>query len=540
MTYGRPGVYVNEALLPAPITTTGSAAAAGAVIGAFAQGPTTVTRVASWYDFVKLFGTYNASYPATFGVSQFFANSGGELYIKRVVGSGAANASATIPNNASGSLGTVYAKNVGSAGNNLRVRIYSLAGGTYNLSVYQEVSTTVTASDSTNDLLVESWDNLVFNSATDPNYVVSVINSLSNYITFINPSTGAISLTTGTPAVQDATHVLPLSSGADGSAVTATNFANAVLTDGTSEFDTLNRPLVIFAPELYAYFVAANAGNGSYLAANAVSDLTTVQNQLAAWAASGDGFAVLDTPPNYTPLQAIQYPTSASGNFTSGIVTSQAAVYYPNYYISDPLNSTRGVLRKVGPAAAVAGRYIYTDTAKGVFKAPAGSTTTLAGAVALERAFTTGDLDVLNNGISGATIGTSINAIRNLPGAGIVVMGARTLKQDGTANRYVNMRRSLIHIKKRMRDLTSFAVFQNNDYKLWSQVETVLTVFLNEYRNQGGLAGATPKQSFYVKVDAQNNPPASVATGVVNIEVGVALQYPSEFVVITLNQISGQ
>jgi hypothetical protein len=37
MTYGRPGVYVNERLLPAPITTVGTANAAGAAIGAFAH-----------------------------------------------------------------------------------------------------------------------------------------------------------------------------------------------------------------------------------------------------------------------------------------------------------------------------------------------------------------------------------------------------------------------------------------------------------------------------------------------------------------------
>jgi hypothetical protein len=61
--YGRPGVYISERLLPAPISATGTANAAGAVLGAFAQGPTNVTLVTSWYDFVKQFGGCKSGLP---------------------------------------------------------------------------------------------------------------------------------------------------------------------------------------------------------------------------------------------------------------------------------------------------------------------------------------------------------------------------------------------------------------------------------------------------------------------------------------------
>jgi hypothetical protein len=53
--YGRPGVYVSERLLPAPLAATATANAAGACIGKFAKGPETVTLVTSWYDFVQKF-----------------------------------------------------------------------------------------------------------------------------------------------------------------------------------------------------------------------------------------------------------------------------------------------------------------------------------------------------------------------------------------------------------------------------------------------------------------------------------------------------
>jgi len=50
---------------------------------------------------------------------------------------------------------------------------------------------------------------------------------------------------------------------------------------------------------------------------------------------------------------------------------------------------------------------------------------------------------------------------------------------------------------------------------------------------------ALNKQAFYVKVDATTTSFADIQNGRVNIEVGVALQYPSEFIVIKLGQITG-
>jgi phage tail sheath protein FI len=129
-----------------------------------------------------------------------------------------------------------------------------------------------------------------------------------------------------------------------------------------------------------------------------------------------------------------------------------------------------------------------------------------------------------------------VNPIRQIPGAGISVMGARTLKQDGTANKYVNMRRSLIYLNKALSDATEFAMFENNDERLWSRINTRIISILNDYRNQGGLRGANPAEAFFVKCDAENNTADLIAQGQVNIEVGVALQYPAEYVVITLSQ----
>jgi phage tail sheath protein FI len=56
---------------------------------------------------------------------------------------------------------------------------------------------------------------------------------------------------------------------------------------------------------------------------------------------------------------------------------------------------------------------------------------------------------------------------------------------------------------------------------------------------QGGLKGTAPTEAFYVLCDGTINTPSVVAAGEVRVQVGVALQYPAEFVTITLTQFDG-
>jgi phage tail sheath protein FI len=481
MTYQRPGVYISERLLPAPIASSGTANAAGAVIAPFEKGPNTVTLVTSWYDFSKKFGGYNAAFPATFNVAQFFRNGGTELYVRRVLGTSSASALIILQNTASTpvTIGTFTAKNPGADGNNLRVQVEAAAeSGYYNVSVYEEAGE--------DDTLVELWQNVVFSSATSSDYLSTVLN-LSAYVSFTQTNTSP-----GTPS----SALLALASGANGSAPTASDFESAV-----ADYTPLDRPLVMFSPGASA----------------------AIYDELIPWVEENNSFLVIDTPSDQIVSSAVSY----AGDFEA---TAFAGVYYPNIFIQDPLGRSSAALKKIGPSGSVAGIILATDRTVGPFKSPAGVRTGIVGAVAPEKALTSAELDTLNSASQ------PVNAIRSLPGAGTVVYGARTLLQDGTANKYVGMRRSLNYLRKRISDLTQFAVFENNNETLWRQVRTILNVFLNEYRNQGGLRGAIPSDAFFVKCDAENNTATSIANGEVNIEVGVALEYPAEFVVITLSQ----
>lgn len=496
-TYNRPGVYITERLLPAPIAAAGTANAAGAILGDFAQGSEDVTLVTSWYDFTKKFGGYNVQYPATFGVGQFFQNGGGELYVKRVLADDAIAASVDVPaTNIAGNAARITSKTRGEDGNNLRIQIsVSNAGNRFNLVVYKE-TVAGTGSNVSNDIVLERWENLTFTDFTSSDFAPTVVNLLSEYIT----------VTSLSPTAVPSTAVLPLIGGDEGTAVAAADFSAAV-----DSLSNVNRPLVLSLPGLIETLGGVAA------------DAAEVYNACIAWAEDNNGFVITETLPGRTVSEAIAYAGSLSDS-------SHAAMYYPHIYVSDPLGRSPQSIKLVGPAASIAGLYISTDKAYGPFKAPAGTRAGISGALALEKSFTSAELDSLNSGQS------PVNALRNLPGAGIVSMGARTLLQDGTANKYVNMRRSLIYITKQLNDLTQFALFENNDAALWNRLRSTISVFLNDYRNSGGLRGTSETEAFFIKVDAENNTQATVALGEVHIEVGVALQYPAEFVVINLSQ----
>lgn len=496
MTYRRPGVYISERLLPAPIANAGTANAAAAAIGAFSRGPEGVTLVTSWYDFVNTFGEYSNAYPATFGIGSFFQNGGSELYVRRVLSSTAsASASPIAPASGTTAVGTITAKNKGADGNNLRFQLSaSTISGLWNLAVYRESGASAGDVSSANDVLVETFTNVSINDPLSSDYIVNVVN--------LNSSLINVSIQSG--STTPATARVPLVGGSNGTAPVAADYTGVL-----AQFETIDRPLVIFAPEIISV-LGATAGK-------------TVQDAVVSWAAVNDAFAVVDTPAELEVAAALTYAAGFAA-------TSFAAVYYPHFYVRDPLGRSATALRKVGPAGAIAGLYLSTDRSSGPFKAPAGVTANIRGALALEKAFTNTELDSLNSSTS------PINAIRNIPGSGIVSMGARTLLQDGTANKYINMRRSLIFIKKSLNNLSQFALFENNNEDLWRQINTVFDVFLNDYRNQGGLRGNTAAQAYFIKVDAENNTASTIANGEVHIQVGVALQYPAEFVVINLSQ----
>ena len=493
MAYQRPGVYVQETLNPIAPVVGPSSDSVAAFVGANDRGPTTPTLVTSWSQYVNNFGSWNvtANNNLPIAVYLFFANGGSQAYVTRVVGTSAAAATRTLTDRAATPLSTlvVAAKNQGTWGNSLNISIVnSNVTGYFDLIIYEGGNTTAD--------IVERFTDLSM-TATDSRYAVSTVNPLSNYVVL----TDSLSATTGANKNPSVVTNQALATGANGSAITSSNISTAL-----ALYDTIPQSLVL---NVAGY-----------------TDATVVNSAISYAEGRDDVFVVVDGAADTVANQI-----TLAASYTS---SSLAAVYYPQIIISDPtlgIGASSATTRAVGAGGAVVGLMASTDASRGVFKAPAGLTARLAGAVSVT-ALTNAELDSLNSA------GAPVNAIRFISGSGIVVMGSRTIKA-GYVDRYVPVRRTLIYLRKAMVDLTQFAIFEPNDPSLWRRIDSALSSFLTNFWSQGGLRGNTPAEAFFVKVDAENNTQATIDNGEVHIEIGVALQRPAEFIIIKIGQFDG-
>src|SRR5207302_3806744 len=133
------------------------------------------------------------------------------------------------------------------------------------------------------------------------------------------------------------------------------------------------------------------------------------------------------------------------------------------------------------------------DRTRGVWKSPANES--LASVRSLAVAI---DND-LNDNMNVDTTGKSINALRAFSGKGFLVWGARTLAGNDNEWRYISVRRFFNMVEESVKKSTYWAVFEPNDANTWVKVRGMIENYLIDKWRDGALAGATPKDAFFVK-----------------------------------------
>ena len=521
LTY--PGVYIDE--LPSGVhTITGVATSIAAFIGWAAQGPTDeAALVESWGDFQTQFGGLNSNSFLGYSVNQFFANGGQQAYIVRLVATTQSGTAATAtapvvaPTTAPVTATTTVNVQIGASNVTPPTTVsYSMDLAAANPGSWGNcIAITVTVPTgslrfglqvSFNNSVVEKFVNLSFDS-TDPQYVLTVINNDSQYITLADAPT---KLTT-TTATSDATK---LKNGVDGTPLSPgdPNFETALLTTGgTSGLYLLDR-VEIF----------------NLLCVPGETEASTVST-LQMYCASRRALFIMDAPQTIgIPDLVKNGPSGYTGQYAAN-----SALYFPWVLAADPLFGNRPSL--MPPCGFVAGIYGATDTSRGVWKAPAGIDAGLSGALGLQYNLTDDENGSLNM--------QGVNCLRNFKAYGNVVWGARTLlgsDQIGSQWKYVPIRRLALFIESSLFDGTQWVVFEPNDETLWGQIRMNVGAFMQGLFLQGAFQGTTPQQAYFVKCDSENNPQSSIDLGIVNVLVGFAPVYPAEFVVIQIQQIAGQ
>jgi phage tail sheath protein FI len=208
-------------------------------------------------------------------------------------------------------------------------------------------------------------------------------------------------------------------------------------------------------------------------------------------------------------------------------------MYFPSLQMPNPLHDNQ--VEVFAPGGAVAGVIARTDATRGVWKAPAGYNATLNGVTGLTVPLTDAENGELNP--------LGINCLRQLPSAGPVIWGARTMLGDDRLVpewKYLPVRRTALFIEESLYRGTRWAVFEPNDERLWSQLRLNIGAFLQDLFRQGAFQGQSPSYAYFVQCDNTTTTQSDINRGIVNITVGFAPLKPAEFVVIYIEQLARQ
>lgn len=540
LTY--PGVYIEE--VPSGVhTITGVSTSDTAFVDFFARGPVNeATRITSLADFERVFGGLDSRSEASYAIQQFYLNGGSVAWVVRVAASNATSAGLTLTGGSpTQDALVVEAASPGQWGNNLQVAVdrdpKNLdprdAPNLFNLIV-REVKTT----GSTQTVVNTEMHRNLSASKNHARYAVDVINNASSLIALpkaSNPGSlpGILPDSTGVDGDGNPVFlplgVAPGTVGGDGyepdsSQWLATEGAAALL--GKAVDKTGMNALLGIAPAIFNILCLPAAANLPS------TSLKSVYDAAAKFCADHRAFLIVDIPPGTdTPAQMTDW---LDGSTNADAITrdKNAAVYFPRLKMADPLNENR--LRDVGVSGTMAGIYARTDATRGVWKAPAGTDASLRG-VSLAVKLT--DLE------NGALNPLGINALRNFPIFGNVGWGARTLEgadQQASEWKYIPVRRTALYIEESLYQGSKWILFEPNDAPLWAQIRLNFGAFMHSLFRQGAFQGSTPKEAYFVKCDRETTTQDDINRGIVNILVGFAPLKPAEFVVIKIQQMTGQ
>jgi phage tail sheath protein FI len=495
--YQSPGVYVKE--LPSgskPIEGVGTAIAA--FIGFTEKGPTgSATLVTNWGDYTRSFGGFVSGYATPLAVYGYFDNGGGRAYVVRVNSdAGAATPVALLPASSDASL------------KSLRARALDAAGG-----VSVEVGTPSEPAEDTFKLTVrgpggavEEFDNVSLKKGKGN--VLTEVKSRSKLIVLEEVSTEG-SLVERRPA--DGTYQLAAAEAAPTEVETGAFTGDVAKRTGVAGLEAIEEVTMILAPDVMPM---------QAMGALSMDQALGIQLALVAHAERmADRVAILDPPPGLNAQEVFDWRRD-----TLKVDSSYAVLYYPWIKVIDPASRQPVFMPPSGFMGGIWGR---NDDSRGVHKAPANEP--VRGALDVQLQLTSEEQGLLNP--------AGINCIRVFPRGGVRVWGARTLAQIDPEFKYLNVRRLFNFVKSSILLGTQWAVFEPNDVLLWAKLRRNTSAFLTRVWRDGALFGVTPDQAFYVKCDAETNPPEVVEAGQVVVEIGLAPVRPAEFVIFNIRQI---
>jgi len=221
---------------------------------------------------------------------------------------------------------------------------------------------------------------------------------------------------------------------------------------------------------------------------------------LAHCAEMGNRFLVLDAPRGVHAEELLSLVKGFAERNPSN--RSHGALYYPWLRRQDA---------HFPPSGAIAGVYARTERERGVYGvAWPPANVSLRGATDIEVNPDWREAGALSDG--------RVNPLIIQPGRGVVVWGARTLSDDPNF-RAVNSRRVVSMVTEQLRRDNEWAVFEQNDDKVWAVLERSARVRLEEFWRAGLITSENPRGDYLVQCDHETNPPVERNAGTLNVRV---------------------
>lgn len=470
--------------------------------------PGKVHRVTSFRQFTDRFGSYMDDAYGAYAVDGFFENGGAVAYVTRLVKTDgttpAAAASETFTDSDDADALVVTAgfrgsEDPGAWGETLAIRITDNESvtGTYDLEV--RLAGTV----------VETWERLnvdAADSGTGRDAEAAINDELtgSRYITVSVPDAADANPEATDPSTDEG--FVALVNGDDDQFTNAgvyTTWLNNNVEPTLSLFD-VHQVQLVSCPETTSPTV--QAAGMSYCKER------------------GDCMYVGFTPQGLDVAGAKTYVSS--NNLRGDKV--YGALYFPWIRVNDPI----GTYKWIPPVGHAMGVYARTERERGVWKAPAGNAARLEGPIDVGRDITDADhTDLVKNG--------GVNAVRSLPGLGIVLDSSRTLSTNPLWL-YVNVRLLFNFVKTSLKTGLRWVVQEPNTDELWNKIKfNTVRPFLMGLWRRGAFGPGAPEDVFTVKCDEDNNPPANIQQGILTVEVYFYPSRPAETIVLTIGQQEG-
>ncbi len=249
------------------------------------------------------------------------------------------------------------------------------------------------------------------------------------------------------------------------------------------------------------------------------------------WLLTTMNFIVSDKSIKFTADSDNPFKSKTFDDLTGAAGTPKIRDAYPTVY-----NNILSLLRQqrvlLPPSPAMAGLYCFVDRTRGVWKAPAN--VSVSNVVMPTFKIDNNMNDGLNMDVTG---GKSINAIREFPGKGLLVWGARTLAGNDNEWRYIPVRRLFNMMEESIQKALGTFVFEPNDANTWVKVKAMIENFLSNLWRDGALMGAKPEDAFKVQVGFPvTMTQDDILNGYMNVYVAVAPVRPAEFIVLKFSQ----